>query len=82
MSNLDLSEPRSGGLMLCQCGHMKSFHFNRPLYYLSPGGDAQGNPAPLTEGEPCAHCDCKGYVQGEFQGYRMRQDPHAAQWEK
>jgi hypothetical protein len=68
---------REGGLMLCQCGHTKAFHFARPLYYGGPMGPAT-----------CAHCHqdpdtkdnpCQRYVEGSFQGVRCRQDPHGGE---
>jgi len=43
---MDCTKPRTGNLMLCECGHLKAFHFAQPHWY---GG-------PLTSGKPCAHC--------------------------
>lgn len=61
-------EERSGGLMLCECGHCKAYHFRRAKWF---GG-------PLTENAPCAHCgECEEYAEGKDQGYKMAQDPHA-----
>ncbi len=62
---------REGGLKLCQCRHPKAYHFKRALYYLPPQGDSQGNPAPMTEGEPCAYCGCAAYEEGEYQGFDL-----------
>ena len=62
------------GLMLCACGHVKAQHHPRPLYYLPPQGDSQGQHAP--EGSGCAHCSCASYVQGEYQGLCMLQAGH------
>ena len=66
---------RSGNLMSCECGHMKAFHFARPLYYGGPLGEPT-----------CAHCPmdyehkdnpCQGYKEGADQGLYFRQDPRA-----
>ena len=64
---MNLMEPRTGGFMLCSCGHCKTFHYRKPKWYKGP----------LSDNEPCGHCGCQGYEQGDFQGYRFVQDPHA-----
>lgn len=66
---MNLREPRTGNLMLCECGHLKAFHFRRAHWH---GG-------PLTDNAPCAHCagspntvtGCQEFVAGSFQGYDM-----------
>jgi hypothetical protein len=71
---VNLNEPRTGGLMLCKCGHPKAYHFRQPKWF---GG-------PMTENAPCAHCTsaphsftgCQEYVEGDFQGYRLEQEGH------
>lgn len=80
MERFDLNKPRSGNLMLCECGHLKAFHFAHPQWYggpLSPEGD-------------CVHCkpapgvrsSCQAFKAGPFQGYKFKMDPHAAMWAK
>ena len=43
---MDCTKPRTGNLMLCECGHLKVFHFAQPRWH---GG-------PFTSGKPCAPC--------------------------
>jgi hypothetical protein len=69
--NFDTSKPREGNLMLCECGHLKTFHFQRAKWH---GG-------PLSDNEPCAHCaggpntttGCQAFKAGSFQGYVFKQ---------
>jgi hypothetical protein len=60
--NLDLSQPRTGNLRVCDCGHTKAFHYARPDYYGGPTtkGDAQ-----------CGHCDCVQYAQAADQAFKF-----------
>ena len=71
---MNLNEPRTGNLMLCECGHLKTFHFAHPKWY---GG-------PLTDGDHCAHCQgapntpsaCQEFKAGAFQGYKFEHGRH------
>lgn len=71
METLDTRQPRTGNLQLCECGHLKTFHFRRARWH---GG-------PMTDHEPCAHCaggpntdtGCQAFKAGAFQGYVMLQ---------
>ena len=70
MDVLDLKVPRSGGLMLCECGHLKSYHADHPMWH---GG-------PLHHGCVLCHVaghrdrdDCQEFKAGSFQGYKLEQ---------
>jgi len=55
--------PGYPGLDLCKCGHTKSGHQLRPLWYGAHECEVR-----------CAGCECHVYERGEYQGLSMTQD--------
>ncbi len=76
MEAFSLNVPRSGNLMLCECGHLKAYHDDHAQWHGGPlhHGCVLCHNAP---GQPDA---CQEFKAGSYQGYSMRPDPHAAQW--
>jgi hypothetical protein len=69
---MNLYEPRSGNLMLCECGHLKAYHGDHAMWHGGPlhYGCAMCYKAP---GQPLG---CQEFKAGAYQGYSMKPDPH------